>query len=438
MSEEKQVKKQLLKNMVLNLITFTILFYLLGLVIYTQFKENLYTSADSELTNFIMRRNLKTSDFSNLDPNSKDEKKVFNESSPSDVNTSDSINENPPVAPKEDSPRLIIINRDKDGNIIENDNLNEIFSDITFDVNNLNSIYDISVDGYSYRGINYKDENGTYKQALINVDSEKQIAHQFITNLVITFSLSVIAITIVSYFLSKKTLEPIITSWKKQNEFVENASHELRTPITIIKAKQEMLLEKPNEKIIDNAEEISITLKETQRLIKLINELMEIAKNDNDKIKLNKQSFSIDNEIKELMILYEDVAKIDNKTLTCNLNFSENIYADLNKIKELLVILLDNSLKYTSSGDSINISTYKKDNKCVIEIEDTGIGISNEAIDHVFERFYREEKSRNSEKGGMGLGLSIAYGIVTLHKGSIKYEKNRVKGTKVIVKLPIN
>lgn len=420
MSEEKQVKKQLLKNMILNLITFTILFYLLGLVIYTQFKQNLYTSADNALTNFIMRR------------------KDFNAISPSDVNASDGVNKNHPDAPKEDSPRLIIINRDENGNIIENDNLNKIFSGITFDINNLNSIYDISVDSYSYRGINYKDDSGTYKQALINVDSEKQIAHQFITNLVITFSLSVIAITIVSYFLSKKTLEPIITSWKKQNEFVENASHELRTPITIIKAKQEMLLEKPNEKIIDNAEEISITLKETQRLIKLINELMEIAKNDNDKIKLNKQSFSIDNEIKDLMILYEDVAKIDNKTLTCNLNFNENIYADLNKIKELLVILLDNSLKYTSNGDSINISTYKKDNKCVIEIEDTGIGISNEAIDHVFERFYREEKSRNSEKGGMGLGLSIAYGIVTLHKGSIKYEKNRIKGTKVIVKLPIN
>ena len=108
----------------------------------------------------------------------------------------------------------------------------------------------------------------------------------------------------------------------------------------------------------------------------------------------------------------------------------------MNKLKELIVILLDNSIKYTKEGDNIYIRTYKKDNKFVLEVEDTGIGISKQAIDHVFERFYREEKSRNRQKGGMGLGLSIAYNIVMLHKGTIKFEKNREVGTKAIVTLP--
>ena len=111
--------------------------------------------------------------------------------------------------------------------------------------------------------------------------------------------------------------------------------------------------------------------------------------------------------------------------------------ADLNKIKELLVILLDNSLKYTEENDSILIKTYKKDNKCIIEVIDTGIGISKEAQEHIFERFYREEKSRTREKGGMGLGLSIAYNIVKIHKGNIRIDKNREKGTRMIVKLPV-
>lgn len=203
-----------------------------------------------------------------------------------------------------------------------------------------------------------------------------------------------------------------------------------------IKAKQESLLEKPESKVIDNVEDISITLQETQRLTKLINELMELAKNDSDKLKLNKESFYFDEEMKTIMDVYVDVAKTEEKELKLDLGFKENIFADLNKLKELLIILLDNSIKYTEKGDTIEVKTYKKDNKCVLEVIDTGIGISKEAIEHVFERFYREEKSRNRSKGGMGLGLSIAYSIVELHKGSIKFDKNREKGTRVIVKIP--
>ena len=183
------------------------------------------------------------------------------------------------------------------------------------------------------------------------------------------------------------------------------------------------MLENPESKIIDNAEDISITLQETQRLTKLIKELMELAKNDSDKLKINKENFELDKEIKGLVTLYKDVAKAENKKLTASLEYKENINADLNMVKQLLVILLDNSIKYTEAKDSIIIKTYKQDGKAVIEVIDTGIGISKEAIDHIFERFYREEKSRNREKGGMGLGLSIAYNIVTLHKNSIKKEK---------------
>ena len=99
--------------------------------------------------------------------------------------------------------------------------------------------------------------------------------------------------------------------------------------------------------------------------------------------------------------------------------------------------MLDNSLKYTESGDKIELKTYKKDNKFVLEVIDSGIGISKEDQKHIFERFYRAEKSRTRSKGGMGLGLSIAYNIVKLHKGIIRIDKSFEKGTRMIVKLPI-
>lgn len=164
---------------------------------------------------------------------------------------------------------------------------------------------------------------------------------------------------------------------------------------------------------------------------------MELAKNDSDKLRLNKQMFNLDEELSSLVQVYKDLAENENKNLNVSFEYKEEINADLNMIKQLVVILLDNSIKYTQAKDSIEIKTYKQDGKAVLEVVDTGIGISNEAIDHIFERFYREEKSRNREKGGMGLGLSIAYNIVNLHKGTIKFEKNREKGARVVVKLPI-
>ena len=164
---------------------------------------------------------------------------------------------------------------------------------------------------------------------------------------------------------------------------------------------------------------------------------MELAKNDSDKLQINKQSFNLDEELRSLVQLYKDLAENENKNLNVSFEYKEEINADLNMIKQLIVILLDNSIKYTRSKDSIEIKTYKQDGKVVLEVIDTGIGISNDAIDHIFERFYREEKSRNREKGGMGLGLSIAYNIVNLHKGTIKFDKNRENGARVVVKLPI-
>ncbi len=416
MSEEKQVKKQLLKNLLLNLITFAVIFTILGIIIYGQFKNSLYLSADSELERANARRELR-------------------------IEKEDKFSERPQIPgnfnDQNKSPRLIFINRDVDGNISQETNLNEIFKNASFDKTNINDIYEITISNYSYRGINYQNEDGTYSQVLINIDSEKTIAEKFVKNLIISFSTSVLIILIASYLLSKWTLKPIVASWKKQTRFVQDASHELRTPLAIIKAKQESLLENPESKIIDNAEDISITLQETKRLTKLIKELMELAKNDSDKLRINKQIFNLDEELNSLVQVYKDLAENEEKNLNVSFEYKEEINADLNMIKQLVVILLDNSIKYTQAKDSIQIKTYKQDGKAILEVEDTGIGISNEAIDHIFERFYREEKSRNREKGGMGLGLSIAYNIVNLHKGTIKFDKNREKGARVVVRLPI-
>lgn len=420
MDEEEQVKKQLIKNMILNLITFSIIFYILGIVIYSKFSNFVYNSADNELQNAVIQL----------------------EDSQRNGEILPRVIEEERLNIREQSPRLVFIQRDSDGNIKEieeNEYLNEVFNDVYFDRTQINHIYEITIDNqYKYRGINYQLEDGEYTQILINVNGEEDIIERFTTTLVIVLVISVILIIIASYVLSKKTLKPIISSWKKQSEFVQDASHELRTPLAIIQAKQELLLEKPNSTILDNAEDINITLKETKRLTKLIKELMELARNDSKEINLKKQKIDLDKEIKETVEMYQETAKSQGKNLINQLEFGQEIEIDLNKLKELLIILLDNSIKYTEKKDTITVKTYKKEGKCFIEVIDTGIGISKEAKEHVFERFYREEKSRVREKGGTGLGLSIAYNIVKLHKGTIRIDKNYEDGTRMIIRLPIS
>ena len=434
MNEEKIVKSQLAKNRLFNILTFSIILIALGLMIYGEFKNSLYISADTEL-----KKELNQGKRMILPEKKFEEKKEFiQEGNISDFDKNKKIDENTPreIENNEFSPRVVTILRDSSGNIIE-EPINEIYEQAEFNMNELEEIYELKINGYSYRGINYKLEDGTYKQALINVDSEISIEQKFIKTLIMALVISIAIILVASFGLSRLTLKPIVETLKKQNQFVQDASHELRTPLTIIKAKQEKLLENPQTKIIDNVEDISITLQETSRLTKLISELMELAKNDSEKMQLNRSNFDVDKEIESMIKLYSDVAETQNKTILTKLNFNEKINIDLNKFKELLVILLDNSIKYTKEKDSIEVITYKKDNKFVLEIADTGIGISKDAIDKVFTRFYREEKSRNRAQGGMGLGLSIAYNIVNLHKGTIKFDKERTVGAKVIVKLPI-
>ena len=338
------------------------------------------------------------------------------------------------------NPRLTYIVRNSNGEIILENESSEDFQNIGFDDENIDSVNSIKLNNsYSYRYINLVisvDEQDYYVQFFINVDAEEEIVTNLKTTLYIVTASSFFISLIISYFLSKKTLKPIIFAWNKQIEFVQNASHELRTPLTIIQTKEELLLDEPESKIIDNFEDIKITINETKRLSTLVKELMELARVDSNRMKLEKESIVIDDLIKDIVEPFRDIAEAQEKTLHLDLNYKERLSLDKDKIHELLVIIIDNCLKYTSPGDSITVRTMKKDSKKVtITIEDTGIGISDEALPHIFERFYREDKARSRKSGGNGLGLSIAKTIVDAHKGTIKAYHNKPKGTIIEIKL---
>ena len=427
MNEKKLIKKQLIKNMLYSFIVFAVILIFFDAIIYNQVSSSLYKTIDEELKTSVQMYSSKTQ--KNLgQPLDK----------PKEIQIDEAINqeqnENKFNEPKV-NPRLICIIRNLNGEIQNSSNIGRLYEDYLEDLNfsksELDKIYEIKVqNSYTYRGITVKKEidgENVYIQFLANVDGEVQTIKN-VTDTLLYGSIIIIVVAIISsYILSKMTLKPIMESYKKQTEFVQNAAHELRTPLTIVQAKQELLLQEPNSKIIDKSEDINIILKETKRLTKLIKELMTLAMADSNELKMDKQKTNIDDLIKEVITPYKEYAEIQEKEISLDLNYGKEINIDRNKISELLIIVLDNAIKYTKEKDKITIKTYQKDGKCELEVQDTGIGISMDAAKQVFNRFYREDKARSRETGGTGLRT---FNSTHNSKASRRKHKNSTKRTK--------
>ncbi len=441
MSEQDRFKGQIIKHTLYNISAFTIIFLIFGILVFFLVRNITFSSVDLTLKESANLYLETENSIQGLSDYFFETRGVGKEELESSINAiRDYV-----LARKITNPKVIVIIRDKNKNVLNEEDLgrsyHEYLTQLNFNDKLLNKIYNIRINNtYNYRSINlelYPDTDNTrYVQLLINVDSENELVAHYFDIITVAILAGITMSIVASYILSKKTLVPIADTLKKQMEFVQNASHELRTPLTIIQAKQELLLEEPDAKIIDKSEEIMLTLNETKRLTKLTKDLMTLARADENKIKLKKEKTDIDELIEGLAKPYIEMAELAEKKINLNLQYNEEVSIDASKIYQVLVILLDNAIKYTEKGDTIEILTYSKDGKFTLEVRDTGIGISDEAITHIFDRFYREDKARNRETGGSGLGLSIADVIVKAHNGTIKASHNKPKGTIFTIKLP--
>ncbi|MEI0736904.1 ATP-binding protein [Paenibacillus sp. JTLBN-2024] len=165
-------------------------------------------------------------------------------------------------------------------------------------------------------------------------------------------------------------------------------------------------------------------------------DLLTLARADSTETQLEKQTIELDEFVDNVCGPYKEIAELSEKSMQLRLQSRTRLKADPERLHQLLVILLDNALKYTGEHDSIAISTYAKENKAFIEVSDTGIGISEEGLSRIFDRFYREDRARSREQGGSGLGLSIAQWIVHSHHGTIQALHNEPKGVIFRIRLP--
>lgn len=426
MNRKQMVQKQQLRFMLLNLLTFSIIFTVFGIIIFSTLQNTLFSETDEQLYEL---RDVITGDAAAQTPS------VFAPTRPLEEQTRENLN-----------PRIIMLNWSENGTNINRDQIGILlyqnyFRDYEPPLQNINTISNMTVnDTYTFRYILFAEQNifgeTFYTQLLVNIDAEQTILRNF-RQLIVLCSLIFILLSIsASYYLSRKMMDPLIQSWNKQSEFVENASHELRTPLTVIQNKLELLLTAPQEKIMNRFENIALSLSETRRLSKLTSDLLTLARADSAEVQLEKKQLSLDDFIKRVSAPYQEIAESQQKQLQLQLEGNITIAADEVRLHQLLVILLDNALKYTGEEDSITIRTFAEDQAAVIEVEDTGSGIKAASLPYVFDRFYREDKARSRATGGTGLGLSIAQWIVQTHAGNITVSSEEGKGTAFRVTLP--
>ncbi|MFL0248464.1 sensor histidine kinase [Candidatus Clostridium stratigraminis] len=230
-------------------------------------------------------------------------------------------------------------------------------------------------------------------------------------------------------------LDRLQDSYEIQNRFVSDASHELRTPIAVIQGYANLLDRwgKEDKAVLD--ESVTAIKSEAENMKNLIEQLLFLARSDKNTQKIEMSEFQVKEVIDEVI---KETKMIDSTHNIINeKNEQLKIVADKNLLKQALRIFIDNSIKYTPEGGNIKLNSYFKGGSLVIEIDDTGIGISKEDLPHIFDRFYRADKSRTKKSGGTGLGLSIAKWIILKHKGSVEVQSRPHYGTKMSLRIPI-
>ena len=277
--------------------------------------------------------------------------------------------------------------------------------------------------------------NIKYAAVLINTSQLEQISQNHEQLIVVVMASFWILSLLASLYLARVSVKPLLESMQKQQSFVENASHELRTPLAVLQNRLETLFRKPEATIMESSESIASSLEEVRNMRLLTTNLLNLARRD-DGIKpdLGEVQPEFFNTI---FTNYEMIATENHKVFRFENRIKRTIITDKLLLKQLMTILFDNAVKYTEEDGEINFVITATDRNLYLTVSDDGIGIPQADKKKIFDRFYRVDKARTRQKGGFGLGLSLAKQIVDALKGSISVKDNKPHGTIFEIKIAI-
>ena len=315
---------------------------------------------------------------------------------------------------------------DKNGEVLNAVDKFSSLSNLPIDKNNIDVISTEKVDSSLY-------PDAKYLVIAINTTQLEEATERYVKLIVIMMSFFWLLSIAASLYLAKWSRRPIQESLEKQKAFVENASHELRTPLAVIQNRLEALFRKPESTILDNSENIASSLDEVRNMRLLTTNLLNLARRD-DGIKPEVETLEPD-FFDTVFTNYAMIAEENEKGFSAKNQVSRPIHTDKTLLKQLMTILFDNAIKYTEDDGHVIFTVRTNDRHLYISVADNGPGISDSDKKKIFDRFYRVDKARTRQKGGFGLGLSLAQQIVLALKGTIVVKDNHPKGTIFEVKI---
>ncbi|MBP5733340.1 MAG: HAMP domain-containing histidine kinase [Lachnospiraceae bacterium] len=267
----------------------------------------------------------------------------------------------------------------------------------------------------------------TERFVFADVSAERTMLRGLIRNLLIIGLISYVVFFLISLVMAQWVTKPVEKAWNAQRQFVADASHELKTPLTVIMTNAEMLTDEGYAKM-DRGDLANNILFTSKRMKKLVENLLELARLDNGHSEIKAAPIDYSLLLNNCILPFEPLFFENRQELSCEIEENVTVTGDPEKLRQVVTILLDNSLKYGDPGESVTVSLRQQSHNCVLSVSSKGAPLSREDCKNVFKRFYRTDPARN-DGHSYGLGLSIAESIVTEHHGRIWAESQDGRNT---------
>ena len=285
-----------------------------------------------------------------------------------------------------------------------------------------------------YKAYRYSVSTTAEQTQVIFLDCQRSLSTLrtfFITSVAVS-AVGLAAVLLLMIFFSGKIVKPFLEAYQKQKQFITNAGHELKTPLTIIDADLEIL-----QMDFGENEWIEDIKGQSKRLADLTNQLILLSRMEEGEMQFQMIEFPFSDRVEETVLSFQNVAKTKNQSFHAQIEPMLSLIGDEKSLGQLVTILLENAVKYTPEHGHISVTLEKQKNILCLQVYNTVDFIAKEKLAHLFDRFYRTDESRNSQTGGYGLGLSIAQAIVKAHNGKISASTKDEKSLLIMVSLPI-
>ena len=272
------------------------------------------------------------------------------------------------------------------------------------------------------------NEKAVYVRVYVNMQASDTMKNSILLICSLMIAFAYIAQSVLGIFAVKTQTKPLMKALERNSMLISDISHEFNTPLAIINTNISKVLANPDKKVEDVSDSLVNAVNETQRLKRMIKEMLILSSMDANRAILNVEYIDVSSLTREVVEPFAMMCEMDGKDFEDGI--TDDIYMDMDrdKYRQLLIALLDNALKYTVPGETVGVYLIKTENKVQLSVKDTGKGVEESEMKKIFDRFYRSDESRNGKTGGSGLGLAIVKEIVNSLGGRIYVRNNTPHG----------